>query len=291
METFLQLLASGIALGAVYGMVALGFVIVFKSTGVLNFAHGEFLMLGSFLALTFIVQWSVHPIIAVAAIAMIVAVLGVALHYGIMKPLVGQPLFSVILVTIGIAIVIRAFLLITYGPIERGRITALPQGRLDVGVVVIPYVDLIMFGVAVAAVAILFVFFAKTRIGLQMRAVAENLEAAAAMGVSPNKVFAISWGLGALLAGTAGVLYAHFTAVIDLNLGAIGLRAFPAAMIGGLDSIEGAILGGMVVGITEQLAAGYFGGEYRDFVAFGLMFIVLMVRPFGFFGTRELVRV
>ncbi len=111
------------------------------------------------------------------------------------------------------------------------------------------------------------------------------------MGVSPNRVFAISWGIGALMAGVAGSLYGNFTSVIDLNLAAIGLRAFPAAMIGGLDSVEGAILGGIIVGVSEQLAAGYFGGDYRDVVAFGLMFVVLMVRPYGFFGKKELIRV
>ena len=130
METFLQLTASGIALGSVYAMVALGFVLVFKSTDVLNFAHGEFLMLGSFMALTLLVEWNLNIVLAIVAIALIVSVLGVALHYGIMRPLVGQPLFSVVLVTIGIAIVIRAVLLITYGPLERGRILALPQGQL-----------------------------------------------------------------------------------------------------------------------------------------------------------------
>jgi branched-chain amino acid transport system permease protein len=290
-DTFLQLTASGIALGSVYAMVALGFVLVFKSTDVLNFAHGEFLMLGSFFALTLVAQWGLNIIVAVVVIALIIAAVGVGLHYGIMKPLVGQPLFSVVLVTIGIAIVIRAFLLITYGPVERGRITALPQGQFDLGNIFIPYVDIILFVVSAGAVATFYVFFKSTRIGLQMRAVAENLEAAAAMGVSPNRVFAISWGIGALMAGVAGVLYGNFTSVIDLNLAVIGLRAFPAAMIGGLDSVEGAILGGVVVGVSEQLAAGYFGGDFRDVVAFGLMFVVLMVRPYGFFGKKELIRV
>lgn len=291
MDTFLQLTASGVALGSVYAMVALGFVLVFKSTDVLNFAHGEFLMLGSFLALTFLVNWNLNIALTIVVIALLIAALGVALHYGIMKPLVGQPLFSVVLVTIGIAIVIRAFLLMTYGPLERGRIEALPQGQLEIGSLGIPYVDIILFVVSGIAVAVFYVFFKSTRIGLQMRAVAENLEAAAAMGVSPNKVFAVSWGIGALMAGVAGVLYGNFTSVIDLNLAAIGLRAFPAAMIGGLDSVEGAILGGLIVGVSEQLAAGYFGGDFRDVVAFGLMFVVLMVRPYGFFGTKDLIRV
>jgi branched-chain amino acid transport system permease protein len=290
-EIFLQLLFSGIASGSVYAMVALGFVLVFKSTDVLNFAHGEFLMLGSFLAITFLVNLEANFLVTIVAIVLGMAALGVALHYGIMRFLVGQPLFSVVLVTIGIAIVIRAVLLIVYGPMERGRILALPQGQIELGGVGVPWVDIILFFAAALSVAIFYAFFRYTGIGLQMRAVAENLEAAAAMGINPNRVFATAWAVGAIMAAVGGVLYGHFTAVIDLNLSAIGLRAFPAAMIGGLDSVEGAILGGLVVGVVEQLGAGYFGGELRDVIAFGLMFLVLMVRPYGFFGKKELIRV
>ena len=292
MEKFLQLLFSGIAAGSVYAMVALGFVLVYKATDVFNFAHGEFLMVGSYFALTFLLDFGFPFLITIVLVAAAIAGIGVSLHYGVMRPLVGQPLFSVVLVTIGIAIVLRAGLLIIYGPIERGRITGvLPSGKFEVGGAVIPYVNVIMVIASIISVTAFYLFFRNTRIGLQMRAVAENLEAAAAMGVSPDKVFAFAWGAGALMAGAAGVLYSNFTPVIDLNLAAIGLRAFPAAMIGGLDSVEGAILGGVIVGMLEQFGAGYFGGEWRDVVAFGLMFVVLMVRPYGFFGKKELIRV
>jgi branched-chain amino acid transport system permease protein len=292
MDKFLTLLLSGIAVGAVYSMVALGFVLVFKSTDVLNFAHGEFLMIGTYLALTFLLGLGTNIWLAMLIIAALIGGLGVGIHFGIMRPLVGQPLFSVVLVTIGVSIIIRAVLLITYGPVERGRVDiALPQGSMTIAGVTVPYVNLIMLGVAALSVFVFYLFFKVTRIGLQMRAVAENLEAAAAMGVSPNKVFATSWGIGAIMAAVAGVLYANFAPVIDLNISAIGLRAFPAAMIGGLDSVEGAIIGGIIVGVLEQLGAGYFGGEYKDVVAFGLMFVVLMVRPYGFFGKKDLVRV
>lgn len=292
MEKLLTLLLTGIAVGAVYGMVALGFVLVYKSTDVLNFAHGEFLMVGSYLALTFLVTWGLNVWLSMLVIAILIAALGVAIHFGVMRPLVGQPLFSVVLVTIGISIIIRAILLIVYGPLERGRITvALPEGGFEISGVAIPWVNVIMFAAAALSVAVFYLFFSTTRMGLQMRAVAENLEAAAAMGVSPNKVYATSWGIGAVMAAVAGVLYGNFAPVIDLNLSAIGLRAFPAAMIGGLDSVGGAILGGLIVGILEQMGAGYIGGEWRDVVAFGLMFVVLMVRPFGFFGKKDLVRV
>lgn len=292
MEKFLQLLFSGIAQGSVFAMVALGFVLVYKATDVFNFAHGEFLMVGSYFAITFLLDLSLPFIVTIIIVSAAIAAVGVALHYGIMRPLVGQPLFSVVLVTIGIAIVLRAVLLIIYGPIERGRITGvLPDGEWIIGGAVVPYVNGIMVIAAVISVVTFYMFFQRTRIGLQMRAVAENLEAAAAMGVSPNKVFAVAWGAGAVMAGAAGVLYSNFTPVIDLNLSAIGLRAFPAAMIGGLDSVEGAILGGLIVGVLESMGAGYFGGEWKDVVAFGLMFVVLMVRPYGFFGKRELIRV
>ncbi|GIU93338.1 MAG: branched-chain amino acid ABC transporter permease [Acidimicrobiia bacterium] len=292
MDKFLILLLTGLTVGSIYSMVALGFVLVFKSTDVLNFAHGEFLMLGSYLALTFLVSWDLNIWISILIIAALICALGVGIHFGIMRPLIGQPLFSVVLVTIGIAIIIRAGLLIIYGPLERGRITqALPQSGFDVAGVPVPWVNMIMFVVAALSVLVFLLFFKMTRIGLQMRAVAENLEAAAAMGVSPNSVFATSWGIGAVMAAVAGVLYANYAPVIDLNLSAIGLRAFPAAMIGGLDSVGGAILGGLIVGVLEQLAAGYIGAEYRDVVAFGLMFVVLMVRPFGFFGKEDVIRV
>lgn len=294
MEAFLQNLLTGIAVGSVFGMVALGFVLVFKSTDVLNFAHGEFLMIGSYFALTFLLDFQANFLLAIVVIALLVGGLGIGLHYGIMKPLVGQPLFSVVLVTIGIAIVLRAALLIIYGPIERGRITgALPggDGAFDIGGAVVPYVNVYMVVAAIISVGVFFWMFQRTRTGLQMRAVAENLEAAAAMGVSPNRVFATAWAAGALMAGIGGVLYANFTPVIDLNLSAVGLRAFPAAMIGGLDSVEGAIVGGIIVGVAEQMAVWQFGGDWRDVVAFGLMFLVLMVRPYGFFGKRELIRV
>lgn len=292
MEKFLTLLFTGIAVGAVYAMVALGFVLVFKATDVLNFAHGEFMTVGSFLALTFLVQWGLNIWLGMLIIAILIAAMGLLIYYGVMRPLVGQPLFSVVLVTIGISIIIRAVLLMTYGPNERGRITvALPQGSFDLFGVRVAWVNVILLVASAISVLVFYYFFKTTRIGLQMRAVAENLEAAAAMGVSPSKVFAISWGIGALMAAVAGVLYGNFTPVIDLNLAAIGLRAFPAAMIGGLDSVEGAILGGLIVGILEQMGAGYIGPEYRDVTAFGLMFLVLMVRPFGLFGKKDLIRV
>ncbi len=288
---FLQLLMNGIAIGAIYAMVALGFVLVFKATSVLNFAHGSFLMIAAYLAVSLIAVMGVPFILALAIIAVVLAILGVVLHYSIMRWMIGKAFFSVVLVTVGLEIVIRALLLIFYGPLPRGRLTALPQGRFNFGSVAIPYVNVVMVVAAAVTVVAFLVFFNRSRLGLHMRAVAENLEAAAAMGIDPNRIYAAAWAIGLMMAAIGGVLYAHFTPSISLGLSVIGLRAFPAAILGGIDSIGGAILGGLLVGVVESVGAGYLGAEYRDVIAFGIMFAVLLWRPSGLYGTRDLVRV
>lgn len=287
----LPYLFSGISVGAIYALVALGFVLVYKATTVVNFAHGSFLMLAAYLAVTLLVRVDLPFLAGLAIIVVAMALLGIAIHYSIMRWMIGKAFFSVVLVTVGLEIVIRAVLLITYGPLEFGRITKLPQGSLDFAGVGVPIVNLIILGSATLTVVLFLLFFRYSRMGLHMRAVAENLEAAAAMGISPNRIYATAWAVGLLLAGIAGVLYGHYTPSIDLNLSVIGLRAFPAAILGGIDSVQGAIIGGLVVGIVETMGAGYLGSEWRDVIAFGIMFAVLLWRPTGLFGTRELIRV
>lgn len=289
----LQLIVGGLALGAIYSVVALGFVLVYKSTDVLNLAHGEFLMLGSYFAVTFLVTESLNFFLGTAIILVIMLFLGLLIHYGIMRGMVGQPFFSIVLATIGIATIIRALLLIFYGPTERGRLTALPGsgGSWEVGGATIRHVDVIILGIVAVCVAALFAFFKYTRVGLHIRAVADNLEASAAMGIDPDRVYAMTWAAALALAGLGGVLFAHVTAAIDQNLAAIGLRAFPAAVLGGLTSLGGAIIGGLVVGVIEQLAGGHIGTKWREPVAFSVLFIVLLVKPTGLFGRKDLERV
>ena len=218
LDTFLTKVLDGLALGAIYAIVALGFVLVFKATSVLNFAHGSFLMLAAYLATTFLVVMDMPFIVGLTIIAVMLALLGVILHYSIMQWMVGKPFFAVVLVTVGMEIVIRALLLVLYGPLERGKIQKLTTGTIEIGGAVVPTVNIIIFIAAIAVVVAFLAFFRLTRMGLHMRAVAENLEAATAMGINPNTVYATAWGIGLLLAGVGGVLYAHFTASIDLNL-------------------------------------------------------------------------
>lgn len=291
MDLLAPYLLTGIAVGAIYALVALGFVLVFKATSVLNFAHGSFLMIAAYLAVTLLVTLELPFWAGLLITAGTLGVVGVVLHYTIMRRMVGKAFFSVVLVTVGLEIIIRAGLLIAYGPQPRGRVAALPQGTFALGVAQVPYINVIIVVATALIVAAFLVFFRSSRLGLHMRAVAENLEAAAAMGIDPNRVYAWAWGIGLSLAGVGGVLYAHYTPSIDLELSVIGLRAFPAAILGGIDSVGGAILGGLIVGLVETVGAGYLGAEWRDPIAFGIMFAVLLWRPSGLFGTRELIRV
>ena len=291
MVRFLTLLASGLSLGGVYALVSLGFVLVFKSTRVLNLAMGEFLMVGAYLGFFFIshLGWPFIP--ALVAVAILMGILGLFVHYRIMRGLVGRPFFAIVLVTIGVAIVIRGVILVVAGPIERARMTALSSRMFDLGGVKVEAFNFIIFGSALLLVGGFYVFFQRSRLGLHMRAVAENLQAASAMGISPDRVYAFAWGISLAMAGVAGVFFGHYTAAIDLNIAAIGIRAAPAAIVGGLDSVKGAIVGGLIVGTLEQVGSGYLGADYRDVIPFLILTIMLYVRPAGLYGSKELIRI
>ena len=287
----LQLLIGGLALGAIYAVVALGFVLVYKSTDVLNLAHGEFLMLGAYFALTFLISENLNFFLGVLVLLLVMLVFGLLVHYGIMRRMVGQGFFAIVLITLGIATIIRALLLIFYGPTERARLDLLPQGKWEVAGATVRHVDLIIFAVVAGCVLLFFLFFKYTRLGLHMRAVADDIEAAAAMGIDPDKVYAMTWAAAMVMAGVGGLLFGHVTGAIDRSIEAIGLRAFPAAVVGGLTSLGGSIVGGLVVGVIEQFANGHLGTKWREPVAFSVMFVVLLVRPTGLWGRKDLERV
>jgi branched-chain amino acid transport system permease protein len=287
----LELLVGGLALGAIYAIVALGFVLVYKATDVLNLAQGEFVMLGSYLSITFLLNQGMGLYSGTLLLMVLMACLGLFIHYGIMRGMVGQPFFSIVLATIGIATVIRAMILIFYGPLERGRLELLPQGIFTIGGARIRWVSVIVLIVVTVCVLVFYLFFKFTRIGLHIRASADNLEAAAAVGIDPDRVYAMTWAAALAMAGLAGMLFAHFTAVIDQNVASIGLKAFPAAALGGFGSLGGSIVGGLLVGVIESLVGGHLGTKWRDPVTFSILFAVLIVRPTGLFGRKDLERV
>lgn len=285
----LQVLLNGVATGSIYALVALGFVIVYRATGVLNFAHGELMMIGAYLALLFAVELDV-PYVAAVVIALAgAAVLAWLIQRVLLRRLVDEDVFSIVLVTLGLSLVLRSVVALVFGVRER----ALPppvDTYVDIGPVDIWSVHLLAIGVAIVVFLATGAFFERSRYGLAMRAMADDQAVARLMGISAFTVFGISWLFAGGLAAVTGVLAGH-TVFVSNNLGFIALRALPAAVIGGLDSVRGALVGGLVLGVAEQLSVNYVGGDTRELAAFGALLLVLIVRPYGLFGTPEIKRV
>jgi branched-chain amino acid transport system permease protein len=290
LSTNLPLIVGGIALGSIYGIVALGFVLVFKSTGVLNLAQGDFLMLGAYMSVTMLVTNDLGIFIALPLVAVSMGLVGLAIHFSVMKRLVGQPFFSIVLVTIGIGTIIRALILMLYGPIEKGRLNALPTGSFTVGSAQILWASVIIVVIIGVLLLGFLVFFRFTRMGLHIRAVADNLEAAAAQGIKPDTVYAMTWAVSLALAGVAGLLFANVNNDTP-PASTIGRAAMPAAVIGGLTSLGGAVIGGIIVGVVELLLGFHLGQQWRQPAAYMLLFVMLLVKPTGLFGRKELDRV
>lgn len=289
-STNLPLIVGGIALGSIYGIVALGFVLVFKSTGVLNLAQGDFLMLGAYMSVTMLITNDLGLYLALPLVALSMGLIGLAIHYSVMRRLVGRPFFSIVLVTIGIGTIIRAIILMYYGPIEKGRLNALPSGSFDIGSTRILWANVVIVGIIGILLLGFMLFFRFTRMGLHIRAVADDLEAAAAQGIRPDTVYAMTWGVSLALAGIAGLLFGNVNNVTP-QASTIGLAAMPAAVIGGLSSLGGAVVGGLIVGVVELLVGYHLGQEWRQPAAYMLLFLMLLVKPTGLFGRKVLDRV
>ena len=287
---FAQVLLSGLALGSIYGLVALGFTVVFKATDVFNFAQGMFVVCGAFFAVTAISVLGLPFPLAVAATIGAAALMGVVIHVLLIQPLSGRPMLSVIMLTIALSIVLRALIEIAYGPQGRTLTTPLPTGVFIIGDVRISQLHLIAAGVSWVCMAGFGAFFKFTSVGLLMRATADNHEAALVSGVNVNVMNRLAWAIGAMLAGIGGLFLGKIQ-IVSTELEHIGLLAVPAVVIGGLQSIPGAIIGGLLVGIIEQFAASYISPKSSDILIYVLLMLILMVRPWGLFGQRELGRV
>ncbi len=285
-----QVLFSGLALGSIYGLVALGFAVVFKATDVFNFAQGMFVVCGAFFAVTAITLLELPFPLAVAFIIVSAAVLGVVIHILLIQPLAGRPMLSVIMLTIALSIVLRAIIEIIFGSQGRNLTTPLPTGIFLVGNVRISQLHLTAALTSWACMAAFFLFFRFTSIGLLMRATADGHEAAVVSGVNVNVMNRLAWAIGSTLAAVGGVFLGQLQ-LASTDIESIGLLALPAVVIGGMQSIPGAIVGGLLVGVIEQLAASYISPKSSDIVIYSLLLLILMVRPWGLFGQRELGRV
>jgi branched-chain amino acid transport system permease protein len=295
---FLQLLVAGVALGAIYALVALGFVVVFKSTGTINFAHGGFVLLGAYLTYNYHVTWGVPFYVSMLMAMASLAVLAMVLERLILRRLVGQPAFTVIMVTLGILIVIQQVQQAVWTDSDVLLHDPWGDRKWSIGHVVITRVN--FWTVVFAAVLVLafLVFFRWSRWGVAMRAAAFDQEAALAQGVSVARVFAISWAIAGVVAVVAGVMLGARQKSVNSTMSFVALRAFPAMILGGLDAPLGAVLGGIIIGVTEVMTTGYvernapwLGAGFHLVMPYVVMIVILLVRPTGLFGTRAVERV
>jgi branched-chain amino acid transport system permease protein len=290
----IALAVSGLSIGLMYSLIALGFVLVYKATDAINFAQGEFVMLAGFVAAVVLGIKGTPVIVAVLAALAVMILFGFALERIVLRPLLGRPVVAVIMATIGLGAMLRGLPPITVG--GETRALSLPIGDTPIGFGPISLPPIQVLGVVVTLLLLggFTWFFRKSRMGIAMRAVADNQQVAMAMGINVERYFALAWAMAGTVSALGGVIWGSMLGV-DTHLALVGLKVFPVVILGGLDSIAGAVIGGLVVGLVESLAAGYLdpyvGGGTKDFAPYVLMIIALMFKPYGIFGTHKIERV
>jgi branched-chain amino acid transport system permease protein len=292
MEKFLQLTLTGLTNGAILSLVALGFVLIYKASDVLNFAQGDFMVVGAFITYGLIVQVGL-PWPAGILLAVIFAVLmGVAIERLILRPMIGEPIISVIMVTIGLSSLLRAFVSAIWGTTGRAFPAFLPSDPVNVLGATIGADRLIAIGLVAVLFALFTLFFRYNREGVAMRATADDQQAALSMGISVKRVFAIAWSIAAVTAVLAGIIVANIVGV-SLAIAGIGLTVFPVVILGGLDSIPGAVVGGVIIGLLQAYMAGYTPSylALSTVIPFIVLLLILMVKPYGLFGEERIERV
>lgn len=297
MSNFLQLAVSGLALGAVYALVALGFVVIYRASRVFNFAQGEFVMLGAFVMVA--LSGAGLPWLIALPLAMLTAGLtGAVVERVVLRPMVGQPVFVTIILTIFIGAIMRALMLAGWGAHPRGMPTPWnATAAVELGtasVLVSSLATVAVGGLALAGYALLM---QRTRLGVAMRATSTDQEAALGLGIPVGRIFGAAWFIAGAMAALAGVFLGMFPRSVDANLGWIALRAFPAVIVGGLDSALGTVIAGLLLGLLEVLAQGYvnprlgqFGQNFHAVFPYMVMILFLIVRPYGIFGRRDVKR-
>ncbi len=287
MIQFFQMTLSGISQGCIYGLIALGFVLIYKATETVSFAQGELMMMGAFGGLAAMTWLGLPYWLAVLSAITAMTLFGVILERVVIRPILGQPAFSVVMLTIGI------------GYVARGLITMLPNIGTETHVLPVPYKDeiwkaaglvinveqVVVIGATAVLCALLFALFRYSKLGIAMQAASQNQLAAYYMGIPVRALNGVAWGLAAAVAAIAGLLLAPIT-FVHANMGLIGLKAFPAAIVGGFGSLPGAIVGGLIIGIIESLSGFYLPDGFKDIAAYVVVLLMLVVKPNGLFGEK-----
>ena len=289
---FIQLLISGAAQGCIYGLIALGFVLIYKATEIVSFAQGELMMVGAFIGVA-VMAWLGFPFwLAVIASMAAMALLGLLLERLVIRPVLGQPAFSIVMLTIGIGYLLRGLVTMIPGIGTETRTLNVPykDATFHWGGLIVGAEQLVVIVATMLLCALLFAMFRYTRLGVAMQAASQNQLAAYYMGIPVQRINGMVWALAGMVAAIAGLLLAPITFVYA-NMGFIGLKAFPAAVVGGFGSLPGAIVGGLVIGVIESLSGFYLPEGFKDVAAYIVVLIMLMVRPNGLFGERLVKKV
>ena len=295
MEYYLQLFINGLVVGGIYSLVALGFVIIYKATKVVNFAQGELVMVGAYMCFALTVQFHIPFIWAFLMTLVFSVLLGLAIERMVLRPLIGEEHISVIMVTIGMSSVLKSLVQLFWGTQIKVYPQVLPSEPVVIAGLPVAPVYIAAFILSAVLFAIFSVFFKYSRTGVAMRATDFDQQAAQSMGIGIKNIFAMSWCISCIVSAVGGVILGNING-INSQLGHLGLKVFPAVILGGLDSLLGAALGGLIIGVLENVCDGaarqLLGlGGFREVAAFIILVIILMIKPYGLFGTKEIERV
>lgn len=281
-----QLLISGVSQGCVYGLIALGFVLIYKATEMVNFAQGDIMMFGAYVAFTVINIMGLPFVVGVAVTFGAMMLLGMTLERTLLRPMIGEPPFAVLMLTIGLGFIFRAVAGAVWGNEPRSIDIPYAGQTLELGGVIIGVENLAIIGGTAVLCLLLFLFFRYTNLGIAMQAASQNQLAAFYVGIPVKRVFSLVWGLSAAIAAAAGVLVAPVS-LIEPLMGFVGIKAFAAAIVGGFGSLPGAIVGGLIIGIAEQIVGYFLPPGSADVSAFVILLAMLFLRPEGIFATLQ----
>lgn len=290
MQELLQYIANGLMVGGIYALIALGIVLVYKSTGIFNFIIGQMMMFGAFFFWMFTAQFHWPIVISLLLAIAASGAVGLLVERLTLRPLIGQPLLSSVLVTLALVYLLNGVAMGIWGAYQHSLPDFLPGAPVTIGGIIFAHDLLWSFFLAIAVFLILFVFYQRTRIGLAMRATADSHQIAQARGIDVRHIFALSWALCGVIAGIGGMLLAYRLGVSQF-LALVGLKAFPAVLFGGLDSITGALVGGLTVGVLENLAGGLIDPWMSEITPYIVLLLILIVKPDGLFGVKRIERI
>ena len=293
MDIFGQLVVSGIAVGGIYALIALGFVLIYKATSIINFATGEFMMIGAYFMYTFMVLVGLPAIPSFLLVMLAAAMLGFLVERTILRHMLGQPVISIIMVTIGLSSILMGLAEMFWSTDFKEFPDLFPRAPIRIGSLIVTSNLFYGFVTAMIAVGIFALIFKYAKVGVAMRATADDQMASFSMGINVRSMFTIAWAMGAVAASLGGIIIGNIGG-IQPTLGHVGLKIFPVVILGGLDSIAGAVIGGFIVGLVENIAGGYLdryvGGGVKDVAPFVVLVLILLFKPYGLFGKEEIER-